>query len=221
MRSDIGPSSSFRCVGGGSEGDATVLISVWRNQVHDDLLSAISEWRMSCSNTTLSGCQPSRESAQVGLAPNLKATWNGWKFTATLGPPCFARDRFSFTSPSSRKREPERDCFHLRFSKGVRNAMVEPAGCWGEDGNVTARTSDTTYRYPEIAPRRKMAAARACSLPVESSVSSPQTLAQMTRSCLNRSIRCNPYVSLGTRSARSQARPPVPREQKGSMTQNK
>jgi hypothetical protein len=83
----------------------TVSMPVWGDQAHDYSPSDIFEWRMSCSNTTSLNLQPSIKSAPVGLAPKLRATWNGWKSTVTLGPPCFAGYLCYFILPSSFRRE--------------------------------------------------------------------------------------------------------------------
>ena len=72
--------------------------------MHDYFPSDISEWRLSCSNTISSDLQRSITSA-AGLAPKSRATWNGWKSTVTLGPPCFAGCHFCFILPSSRRRK--------------------------------------------------------------------------------------------------------------------
>src|SRR5580658_7728151 len=59
-------------------------------QVHDYFPSDISEWRVSCSSTTMSNPQPLTEFATVGLALKWMTTWDGWKRTAILPAPSFA-----------------------------------------------------------------------------------------------------------------------------------
>src|SRR5258708_15607676 len=74
------------------------------NHAHDYFPSDISEWRVSCWNTTTSNLQPSTESVTVGLAPKSRATWDGWKRTAILPAPSFAGCHGFSALPSSRRR---------------------------------------------------------------------------------------------------------------------
>src|SRR5271156_450478 len=65
-------------------------VLAWRNRMHDYFPSDISEWRVSCSNTTTSNLQQSIESAAAGLALKLRTTRDGWKRTAILPALSFA-----------------------------------------------------------------------------------------------------------------------------------